>query len=280
MANTNAKPGGWSTGDVITAAQINQIDDGQAKAWVSDGTTTLTNNSDIDLDSNTLTFAGGTTTISALSVGAYPAVTSQTVTDYAPPVSWQYDNSEWKGYVNGSLSTTPATSNSLELSMRCAGTSAESLVGLLSLPVGMVVTDISVRARNASSASIASMTLPAMWLMVGSSSGAGTLVTKGYAADLSASNAAYAAWHDITISGISYTVAQSDVIYLVVRNSSGTNSVANLQIYRPRVTGTIDTLRVALCRSPESNSHQPSPTPRSRRRAPRRVSRRGSCVST
>lgn len=278
MANSIAKPGGFSLGDQLDPSVATQIDQGQARAWVNDGTTTLATDAIVDLDGNSLEFTNGTATFSGLSVGQYPALTVQTVTDYAPPVSWQCDNSEWKGYVNGSLSTTPATSNSLELSMRCAGSSAESLVGLLSLPVGMVVTDISVRARNASSASIASMTLPAMWLMVGSSSGAGTLVTKGYAADLSASNAVYAAWHDITISGISYTVAQSDVIYLVVRNSSGTNSVANLQIYRPRVTGTIDTLRVALCRSPESNSHQPSQTPRSRRRAPRRVSRRESCV--
>lgn len=245
MANNRANPSGWSLGEKLTAAEANIIDQGQARAWVNNGTTTLTNNSDVDLDGYTLTLAGGTTTISALSVGAYPSVTSQTVTDYAPPVSWQYDNAEWKGYVNGSLSTTPATSNSLELSMRCSGSSAESLVGLLALPVGMVVTSVSVRARNASSASIASMTLPAMWLMVGSSSGAGTLVTKGYASDLSGSNAVYAAWHDISIIGLSYTVAQSDVIYLVVRNSSGTNSVANLQIYRPRVSGTIDTLRVA-----------------------------------
>ena len=280
MANSIAKPGGFSLGDQLNPSVATQIDQGQAKAWVNDGTTTLTTDSTIDLDGNLLDFTGGTVSFSALSASQYPALTVQTVTDYAPPVSWQCDNSEWKGYVNGSLSTTPSTSNSLELSMRCAGSSAESLVGLLSLPVGMVVTDISVRARNASSASIASMTLPAMWLMVGSSSGAGTLVTKGYAADLSASNAAYAAWHDITISGISYTVGQSDAIYLVVRNSSGTNSVANLQIYRPRVTGTIDTLRVALCRSPESNSHQPSPTPRSRRRALRRASRRENCAST
>ena len=244
MANTNAKPGGWSSGEVITAAQINQIDDGQAKAWVSDGTTTLTNNSDVDLDGNTLTFAGGTTTISALSVGAYPTITSQTVTDYAPPVSWQYDNADWKGYVNGAYSTTPATSNALELSMRCAGTSAESLVGLLTLPVGMTVTGLSVRARNASSANLPAAP-PAMWLLVGSSSGSGTLVTKGYAQDTTSPNATYAAWHDITISSLSYTVAQPDVIYLLIQNSSGANCVANLQIYRPRVTGTIATLRVA-----------------------------------
>ena len=279
MANNRANPSGWSHGEKLTAAEANIIDQGQARAWVNNGTTTLTNNSDVDLDGYTLTLAGGTTTISALSVGAYPSVTSQTVTDYAPPVSWQYDNSEWKGYVNGSLSTTPATSNSLELSMRCSGTSAESLVGLLALPVGMVVTAVSVRARNASSAALPAG-MPAMWLMVGSASGAGTLVTKGYALDASASNAAYAAWHDISITGLSYTVAQSDVIYLVVKNSSSTNSVANLQIYRPRVSGTIDTLRVALCRSPGSSSRQLFQTPRSRRRALRRVSRRVSFAST
>lgn len=243
MANTNAKSGGWSTGEVITAAQINQIDEGQAKSWVNDGTTQLSTDCTVDLDGNALTF-NYTTTFSAISVGTYPQLTTQTVTDYAPPVSWQYDNADWKGYVNGAYSTTPATSNALELSMRCAGTSAENLVGLLALPVGMTVTSLSVRARNASSANLPAAP-PAMWLLVGSSSGSGTLVTKGYVADTASPNATYAAWHDITISSLSYTVAQSDVIYLLIQNSSGANSVANLQIYRPRVTGTIATLRVA-----------------------------------
>jgi hypothetical protein len=245
MGNTLQGP--FSQGQQLEPAQINAIDEGQAKAWVNDGTTTIVNGATIDGDGNNIDITDGEWNFdntAGLNVVNWPGITGSnaTVTNCLPPVGWQYDAAEWEGEVNGSFSDVVATSNTFEVYMKCLTTSADTLVAALAIPAGMTITSLTVMMRNPSSVALPAV-MPKIWLFSGDPSTPGTLVTRGYVADTTALNATYTAWHAVTISGISFAPTQATVVYLMIRNSSGANSIAGLRVTRPRITGTIAQIR-------------------------------------
>jgi hypothetical protein len=230
MAPTRAWSSPKSTGERVTAAEFNALDDGQYDRLSRGGTSALTANSGATLGSYNYTFDGASTG-RVIFADAWPTASGSiaTLSNFVPPAdSVASDGTKWdpKG-----------------LYWESNNTGTHFLYYNLSLPTGLVVTSISFVLLNASASGTpaAYPTADFSYQTVGGTSS----VVIGSATDAPANLAAYQAAHVLTISGLSETIVTGRHYYLVIKNETGAGSQAGLRVYRPYLSGTLSLIRPA-----------------------------------
>lgn len=226
MAPTRAFTTPISSGERLTAAQLNALDDGQYAALVRNGAAALTADSEATLGSYHLKFkAASTGRVKFEDAWPEASGTLATVTAYAPPCVWvPEDSSKWspKGDY---WETTDATASHIILHM--------------TLPVGLTVTSLTVYLMNPLAAGLPG-TMPSITPRernVASTSS----TTFGPTSDTTAVLATYQALHAVTHTFGTARVIEATKVYSVrVTNET---TAAGLQVYRPTVAGTLAAIR-------------------------------------
>ena len=258
MGNSRVNPGGWSTNDLLTPAQANSIDVGQAAAITNTGTTSLAATTIVQGNGFqlTLAFSDNAASVGAIAVGAqdftvlqqgagffnvpgaalklsgvgWPTMGSRAVTQYAPAFTPFGIGTGWTN--NGTVCLTQSTLNSI------------MTYQLGSLPVGMTITDVIIPMMNPNCTNLGTTSAPRFTLFYITSSSA-TPINLGQIIDPTGSLTAYQAYHVLDLSGLSHVVADGNAYYLQITGDAGAGTAAGLQVYRPYLTGTINTLRTA-----------------------------------
>lgn len=214
MAPTKVFSSPKNTGDRLTAAEINQLDDEQYARLANEGTSTLAGNA---------TIATSTHSLFIDKSGGGDFYFSHTVTDVCGPVSSPIGNdADWDfGYA--------AYCQQLAAS--------KTLRWWLHLPATSVLQTIKLYVEKPA-AGAGLPTLPKVGLAyVTMSSGAATDLSAGGTSDPSGSEAAYETYHAITISSINHTIATGRNYYIYfIGDSNSTGTSDGLKVYRPMVT--------------------------------------------
>lgn len=226
MAQVRALPTPKNRGQQLTAAEANDLSGlpmarGGDNPLLDDSTTDLT-----DFDWYFLNSTGGTGRLHLdadyllLDGAAWPTFSSaRSVTSWAPPFNAQHD---------------PA---SFEATLAAALVQVSSLAVVhyfLTFPVDAVISAIRLPVYRSSGGSGLPGTMPNISLDYITTLGA--LTNVGSATDTSANEAAYEAFHNISITGLSHTVAAGRRYILTLTGDSASSSASDgLNIYPPFV---------------------------------------------
>ena len=241
MPPSRAFPVPKSDGEILTAAEINALDDQQFDRIARSGTSTLTAAAVIALDAYDLTVSTGgagrfrpDADITQFGGSGFPGIPGRTLADVVPPVMPIYDKT-----------TTPiAFQESIERIQQVDDTGPPTLNFWVSLPVGCIITSLKVGLKKA-----ASGTLPAVFPTVGlyrQDLATDSLAIVGSTvADAPVDLAAYKLYHRVEVTfGLGHTVTAGYGYLVSVTGDDNSTSIANgVFIYRPSVTLAISTLR-------------------------------------
>ncbi len=232
-----------SDGEILTAAEVNALDDQQFDRIARSGTSTLTAAAVIGLDAYDLT-------VSTAGVGrfrpdadatlfggtGFPGIPGRTLTDVIPSAHVHFDR-----YNGGAPSWSESQSHIVQ---QIDSTGPPGFAFWLSIPAGCTLTSLKVGFKKA-----ASGTLPAVFPTVGlyrQDITTDTLSLVGSpVADAPADLAAYKLYHRVEVTfGLGHTVT-AGYAYLVAISGDDTSSdtATGVQVYRPSVTLALSTLR-------------------------------------
>ena len=227
MAPTRAWSTPKSTGEQVTAAEFNALDDGQYYALVRNGAAALTAASEVTHGSYDLKFKAASTGRVKFE-DAWPEVsgTIATVTNFVPSCTWvPEDASKWvpKGDY-----------------WEAADATASHLYVHLWLPIGLTVSSATIYVRNPAPAVLPGV-MPYILFRERQANVDTSVTSYGPTSDTSASAAAYNAIHAITHTLGTPCVITGNYAYSVrVTNET---TAAGLRVYRPVVSGTLAALR-------------------------------------
>lgn len=225
MGNSRAKSAGWSEGELITPAQINQIDSGQAKAFVNDGTTTLAAHCTITMADKNLTISA---TSGVVTLPTWPTV-SLALVDRRIPFSPCIQSAKWEGGFGGYW-----------VDLVNGGGNGAAL--LLDLPLGFQISSFKLEVRGATTGILpAAKAVASLYKYAVGAYDSGSLL--GSQTDSSGNNAAYVANHTIVISGLSEVVSDSAHYMLHLNVPSDAQAVAGFRIYRAFATGLLSLVK-------------------------------------
>lgn len=255
MANASAFTAPVTTGHVLTAAEVNALDNGQVAALCRTGATGLTGTISLNANGHQFGIYSDDNAASSIlitvgdndfqiqengagkfSLTAWPKISTQSVNFVTSPKA-MYAPADWSPTVHAYVdqNATPTT----------PGSGPQLALYLDQLPIGMVVTSVTIYlSGNAGHVGLPGTmpTLAVSHYAAGSGYTAG--VSLGTATDGSANTTAYQAYHALTLSGLSYTVAQNDVLLLVFTSESGANALSSLNLYpNALVVGTTTSTR-------------------------------------
>lgn len=263
MAPTRAFASPIITGQKVSAAQFNALDDGQYNAVSRDGVSTLLSTSLIFGDSfelgivlsdhATSKFAvylgnqdavfdtsggGGSLQVAAdrlklTGASGWPVLdTARTLTNKAVPFVPSFDPATWSSPVAAPSYTTTLVD-----------TIAIVHLSLGPLPPGLTLTGYRVDVKGATGGTLPG-TMPTTTL-ARYAAGAYAVPTEsvGTQADTSGSNAVYVADHAITKTGLSHAVDADSHYVLSLTSGYGGGAAAGFVVYRVFISGTISTLR-------------------------------------
>lgn len=228
MANTTAWTAGVpkNTGERVTSAEFNALDGGQVAALTRGGTTTLTDNVEIDGGGLNFDFTDATVRTNALSHYGYTSALAFT------------------RMVHGAAISSTNFQFSLTTYMQTQTSSLATLVlPICETPDGSTLTSVTVRLRveGAGFSSLPSV-MPTFKVYKLAS---GTLTSLGTATDSSASTAVLNAAHSVTLSGLSEAIDQSGGTryFVEVTGAGGTNYVSGLSVMYVSAAFTTTTLK-------------------------------------
>lgn len=235
MANSHVFDPPISAGQRVSSTALNALDDGQVNAMVRNGESPLTADSAIILNGHDLLILGTgggqfkpDADFTEFTGTGWPALETRNVSNWAPPCGFQFDPA---GFV-ATLSASHVQIASLYY-MRF----------VLSLPTGVAITAVRLPVMRGSTGSGLPGTMPNISLDYMTSAGAFTNV--GSAVDTSANEAAYEAFHNISLTGLNHTVALGRRYFLTLTGDSASSSTANgLQVWQPFVDLTVTSMRV------------------------------------
>ena len=228
-----------STGDQLTAAEANALDDGQFYAVSRNGDSTMLDDSTIELGAYDLNIINAGAGVGRFQPDAdytqfggtgYPSFASaRTVTDWVPPC--------------GFSTNAPTIWTSAGLYWEATGSPnvSQFLYWALGLPAGIQITAAKTLVLNPSAGSLPT-NMP-VFTLLRRAVGATTTTSIGDVTDASGDVGTYNAAHALTISGLSHTVEHGYEYYLVLRNEYGGTSSTGLRAYRPYLTLSVSTLR-------------------------------------
>lgn len=249
-----------STGDQISPAACNRLDDGQFWAVTRNGTTALLSTSGVqgagftftfdcsDNPTSKLVFKTDTADAEFLSTGAgrfvlpgnrthftdateYPTVETHTATDVVPGCTPIYDKS-----------TTPGFAEGLQRIQQVAAT--QTLNYWLNLLPGTVIKSVTVYLKKAAGTAGLPGSLPGIGLYYYNIDSESSTQVGSSVADTSANIAAYRTHHALTVGSLSHTVeAARNYILSITGDDDSTSAGTGLYIYRPKVTVEVSSLR-------------------------------------
>lgn len=199
MANTTAWTSGLpkNTGERVTAAEFNALDDGMVAAITRGGTTSLT--SDVTLDGNTNDFIVTDGRILVDDTGSFGYATTQEIVRVQNGTAKLATDWAWNAYPFAYCQT--ATTGTLVIPVDNA-------------PDGSIITDVSVIFMgNVPSVGPGFAGLPAgmpSFKLYKTSSSAGTSSSLGTATDATAVLATFNAAHTVTLSGLNEIVSHTN----------------------------------------------------------------------
>lgn len=249
-----------STGERISPAACNRLDDGQFWAVTRNGTTALLSTSGLqgagftftfdcsDNPTSKLVFKTDTADAEFLSTGAgrfvlpgnrthftdaaeYPTVETHTATDVVPGCTPIYDKS-----------TTPGFAEGLQRIQQVAAT--QTLNYWLALLPGTVIKSVTVYLKKAAGTAGLPGSMPGIGLYYYNINSETFTQVGSSVADTSANIAAYRTHHALTVGSLSHTVeAARNYILSITGDDDSTSAGTGLYIYRPKVTVEVSSLR-------------------------------------
>lgn len=233
MAPTRAFSTPISTGERVSAAAFNQLDDGQFNSLSRAEVVSLLAAAGIDLGNLDFSIStsgsgkfkpdGGDTQFQT----DFPGIATMTVSDIVPQVSPIFGASEYD----------PTARRIQQIA------ASKNLGFLLSLPIGTTLKSVTCYLKKASGTAGLPGSLPALELGYYTlSSDAFTQV--GIVADAPADLTAYRAYHALTLGSLSHTVAAGrNYILTLYGDDDSANSGTGLYVYRPKITVEVTQIR-------------------------------------
>jgi len=236
MASTRAFTAPISTGEQVSAAAFNQLDDGQYYSVSRNGSVSLAVTSTIDMGSGALDFVitgTGTgrfkpkATTTQFTGSGWPEVESRTVTSWVPPVSCDFLEADW--VASASAYTQKLASKVIRF--------------YLTLPIDAQLDAVRIGFQKAAAASGLPGIMPQISLdYLTLSTGAYTNI--GSVSDTAASEAAYEAYHIVSLTSLTHAVAVGRRYILTVTGDNNTTSSSDgLLVVCPYVDLTVTKLR-------------------------------------
>ena len=263
--------------EILSPADGDALDIGQAKAWVNDGTTTLTapcvvdggafghplelrSKGDVTVraeGNGNVVIAGGEVNGNVFMQTAADIYLSPDGQMYAP-AGMRLVGTEWPTFVTPkAVSFSPPYSNRFAPGSwtfnatggphwRAVGTGAQQQYMCLGeFKPGLLLSAVAVSVKGDAAATALPATMPRVSLSYATRAAPETLVLVGEASDASATVTAFKARHEITLSGLSHSVADGRTYYVLVTSGSGTSNAEGFAVYQPWVTGTLVAFRTA-----------------------------------
>lgn len=216
MTSTRAFSSPISTGEQVTASAFNQLDDGQYYSVSRNGSVSLAASSTIDLGSGALDFTISGTGTGRLKLKAtttqftgsgWPEVESRAVTGWVPPTSCDFLEADW--VASASAYTQKLASKVIRF--------------YLTLPIDGQLDAVRIGFQKAAAASGLPGVMPNISLDY-LTLATGAYTNLGSVSDTAASEAAYEAYHIVSLTSLTHTVAVGRRYILTVTGDNNTTS--------------------------------------------------------
>lgn len=232
-----------SDGQLLTAAEINAIDDAQADRVGTSGPSTLTANSGVVLATYDFAVGGGTTgkfkpdadKLYFTGSGWPNFDVARSMTSYVAPCYAHINQTAPLAFDTGGAEAIQQIDN----------TGPPAMNFWVTLPVGAVVASVTVSFKKAAGAGALPGTMPTVALYRHNLDTDAITTVISAATDATATLADYKLYHGVTAtSGLGHIVAEGFNYFVTVTGDNNSTSTANgLYLYRPRFSLTLATLR-------------------------------------